>query len=266
MEISKKDLRKLSLDFRVAAGRLLRSDFNDVPQNIRRFLAFIEGAPVLLSYVQGCSIGSIDFEEAISKRDRYTGFNLPADVVGEVAFTYGLLLHLDKNKVDPVRYCHGYGSGNKFQAHFEGFSRRVLNPFVQHLESHVQELMMDAGMTDTATVNVDVSGTVHQLNLAANGSQITASNVTSITSLESSFRELLHLVQREQGLSPDQKDEVRDLGEMIVFEAKKPVPKKAVIRAGYEQLKNLATLAVLSNETAQAVEAFVKFIQPFLGH
>lgn len=52
VEITRQELKKLSLDLRNKASRLLKTDFKEGISNLKRFVNFIEKSPIINDFIK----------------------------------------------------------------------------------------------------------------------------------------------------------------------------------------------------------------------
>ena len=56
MNVNKRDLRKISYDFRTLVSRILNANYKEISSIIAMFIAYIERTPLLIEYIQSCPL------------------------------------------------------------------------------------------------------------------------------------------------------------------------------------------------------------------
>jgi hypothetical protein len=149
--VSYKDLQKISSSFREVASRLLRTSEEDGVDNLKRFIDFIETNAVIYNFmVTKIAESGIIFSE--TDLDTKT---LPIDPAQEINFTYSKLKNfIESAKVTEIQYRQlsyfdlswNYLSitGMPTSQDVDGeFNRRVVHPFVNYIERHLRDLIID---------------------------------------------------------------------------------------------------------------------------
>lgn len=264
--VTRKDLKRLSLEFRSAASRLIRTNFRDAFGNLKRFLTFLESSPILSSYLFSLPRVEVDYKAAISDRRHYSDpLEIPTDPREEAAYIFGLFNYIVANNLDLDHVSHGYGSGSRLQDHMDGFNHRVTSPFVGFLEHHIQTLMLEAGMEDADSVTINVSAPVQQLNFANHSSTISAVNLNTMARhLLSNADQLLHCLENES-IDSARKTEMKEMIALTKEHAGCEPPKKSIIKLATEKLSSLANGIKLTHETYQAIEALIKAAKDIAG-
>lgn len=73
IQVDRKALRKLSGEFRSIASRLIRCEFEDSDDNLKRFMAFIESNPIIRSFIDD-EVAAVDISKypALGRDDNKT--------------------------------------------------------------------------------------------------------------------------------------------------------------------------------------------------
>jgi hypothetical protein len=162
VNLNKNELKKLSRDFRIVAGRLLRTSQQEGISNLKRLIQFIENSLILNDFVQSNHVVQYSEDDFFKSSGRY---NLPEKSNEEISFIYQLLRYGSENfsRYDdfPLR-INGYrGSSRNIQSWVDNFNKEVVNPFVNYFEAHIQSLIIDMGDSDQKLVHIQVHGNVH---------------------------------------------------------------------------------------------------------
>lgn len=76
-------------------------------------------------------------------RDYYGKYPIPLENDREIAFVYQLLKYAQNKRRDFYSLSFGYGSGNKIQNHIEAFNNEVIKPFIDHIRSHLENILIE---------------------------------------------------------------------------------------------------------------------------
>jgi len=163
IEITKKDLKKLSLKFRTIASRLLKTRWEEGISNLKRFMNFIETNLIIYDFIQKKQSTIFDIE-AIFGGYHYQhnrGYPIPTESEDEIAFTYQLLKYALEKYSDNY---HGYVllaefyPNKKNQTSVDLFNQNVVQPFVYYIENHLTQLQIDMGEDEQAKIHIQVYG------------------------------------------------------------------------------------------------------------
>jgi len=171
IKINKKELRRISSDFRMYADRLMRTTETVGMQNLKRFVNFIDQDLVISDFLrnkrresnfQFVSFDSLDIDELYHES--------PED---EISFTHQLLQYgVEKfsGKDDTYwRLIHKAGCGVRptLQAGVNKFNSRIIEPFVCYIELYLTHLQADLGDDENAKLIFHLYGDNYGTNLGA---------------------------------------------------------------------------------------------------
>lgn len=171
IKINKKELRRISSDFRLYADRLIGTTETAGMQHLKRFVNFIDQDLVISEFLknkrrksnfQFVSFDSLDIDELYDKS--------PED---EISFTHQLLQYgVEKfsGKDDTYwRLIHKAGCGVRptLQAGVHEFNSRIIKPFVYYIELHLAHLQADLGDDENAKLIFHLYGDNYGTNLGA---------------------------------------------------------------------------------------------------
>lgn len=247
-QIDKKTLRRVSLDFRTFASRLLTSRYQEGMDNLKRFIDFMESQPVILGYLKRCVNRNYDFEQEFGN----SPYNIPHDTEAEVSFSYQLLKyalesvpagHWDSGYMRLAG--HGYSTGRRIQDYTDGFNQSVVQPFVDHVRRHLEYMAIEMGDDEASTFKFDFSGTGHQITIAQGSSSVSATNTTNVSAEPLDIQLVLSLIHElksalpQLNLRPEDKEEFE--AEVKVAEAQliSPRPKIKMIQESLKTLRSL---------------------------
>lgn len=141
--MTKKELRKLSLQFRTLVSQMLKIEEQEEINYIRMFYDFISSTPFFSEYISECHTTDYDFVEIYRTKDWHEVLVYPDNPKGVVDFGYQLIKYI----LDGPKILHvlgmGYTSSNKFKDKITAFMRKSIEPFVIALKSHLELSLID---------------------------------------------------------------------------------------------------------------------------
>jgi hypothetical protein len=152
--VSYKDLQKISSSFREVSSRLLRTSEEDGVDNLKRFIDFIETDAITHDFIVAkIAESGITFSE--TDLDTKT---LPIDPAQEINFTYSKLkIFVESVKTTEIQYRQlsyfdlswnylcitGMPASSVIRSVNDEFNRRVVHPFINHIERYLRDLLVD---------------------------------------------------------------------------------------------------------------------------
>ena len=236
--VSRKDLKIVSRNFRSISSRLLTCAFEDFNANIKRLYNYIENEPIIIEYIKSCIDEEYNIEEEIKEVSQGYGrviFNQYLSEKEEVSFTYQLLKFISEKNIDYLKYTRGYTHSNKFQDMTKGFAERVVLPFVNDIDSYLERIFTEMGFDENETYTIINNG--GQVNISKGNSLINATqnNYNKVDKLVKKIKEEIN-----DSIEDDLKEIIIDNIEGIQEEIKKPNMKKGRIKSFIDSLKNKA--------------------------
>lgn len=89
-QVSRAEVKKLSREFRVIAGQLLKTAYEDGINNLRKFIKFIENSPLIYNFILNNQITKYDVPSLINSL-AYSRYKIPDTKEEEISHTYQLL-------------------------------------------------------------------------------------------------------------------------------------------------------------------------------
>ena len=302
VEISKKELRKLSRTFRMVSSRLLQTSVEQGMSNLKRFMRLVQENSIISDFIQKHQTHQYDVPTMWNRSVQWSmgGYSIPDESdEEEISFIFQLLSYA-LNEADPqdlhsyLWLAQGY-SGKTFKQKVDNFNKEVLLPLVNHIESYLVGLQIEAGEDDEDKVSIVVYGTleggimsqnqgdIHVSNIAnsninaVNGevsgtvsnniAHLQLSNDTEIARLGDLLEQLRVIIESEPNLLPDDKEialeqvaVLADVGQQPK-DAKKMKPAKMAIAA----LKGFAGALPPAAELAKAAQEVIPMITGLLG-
>ncbi|MEG1487598.1 hypothetical protein [Lactococcus sp.] len=260
MELNKKELRKIMYDFNSICNRLIKSDFNDYENNLKKFISFLMGNELIYEYIKDCGSPSYDVKTEVETVQNLYGsiFELGNSNDEEVTNIFHLLKYCTEND---IIFSHGitfgYSNSNKYQDKLDSFNARVVMVLITHIEIHLTKIGIDMGIDETIKYNITANG--GQVNVAADSSTINATQNNGIdTKLLAKL--LVQVQELAKNLTSEEQEEVHDFVETIQLLQEPEKPKKSLIRTALLGLKGIKGTV----EFGAAVTALVQFLQTAL--
>lgn len=265
--ISDVDLQRISLQFRQTSVRLIRTDFREGLNNLRRFLEFVDSYPIIVDFIQPRSAVEHNIEGAIASREtsNHRLFDMPTTTAEEVSFTYQLLTYALEHYSEYYQMCFGYGFGTGLQNHVAEFNKLVVLPFVNHINDHLNGLMVERGIGMQPHFTVS-NNTIGAFNFAQQGGQITSASsavVSETSTLSDAVEQVLKLLRIEP-ISPQEQTEIEDLVRDIHEEARQQSPKRSFLRLASSRIQEITRVISASSALGQAVHSLIQHIQTLL--
>lgn len=163
-KLTKTELRKISLEFRTKASRLLKTTLKEGISNLKRFIFYIENEPIISSFIKKNNIYTFDDIDLIIDYYDNVGcsLNIPDNSESrEISFVYQLLkatANKYDNSYDGYFTLARYYPGDKYQQKVENFNKSVVSPFVNYISNYLTNLQIDMGDDDQTKVSIEVHG------------------------------------------------------------------------------------------------------------
>lgn len=148
MITSKKELRKISRDFRTYSSRLLNTKYRSEIVDLNKFLNFIENEPLIFDFVRKNNNEIFDIENILRNKSYHDKYPIPVEKDREIAFVYQLLKYAQDKHRDFFSLSFGYGNGNKIQNHIEAFNNEVTKPFMDYIRNHLEDIFIETENLD----------------------------------------------------------------------------------------------------------------------
>lgn len=240
--IDKKEHQKISLKFRQIASRLLKTNWEDGMENLKRFLNAIESEPIIIDFINNNNLTKFNIKKDLDEKEYLEPYKLPISKEDEIAYVYQLLKYCNDNCKEYLNLCQYYYSGN-FQERVDQFNSRVVLPFINHINSYLEEVAIDMNLNENGKTTITINNTSGQVNLAQDSSIINAvqnnQSKDEIENLLSKYKDLIQQVET----SKEEKDDTVELIDVAFEESKKKKPKKSIIKVAIEKVEQMTKLA-----------------------
>ncbi len=106
--MNKKEIQKVSIEFRKIASRLLTTTFADGMGNLKRFLYYVNSTPLIKFFIQENNVKQFNIIKDIEQREMFQGYELPLEKSEEISYIYQLLIYTTENFPDLYTLCGHY--------------------------------------------------------------------------------------------------------------------------------------------------------------
>lgn len=302
VEVSKKELKKLSRVFRVVSSRLLQTSVEQGMSNLKRFMRLIQENPIISDFIQKHQTHQYDIPTIWNRSVQWEigSYSIPDESdEEEISFTFQLLNYaLGEADPDDTRsylwLAQGY-SGKTFKQKIDNFNKEVVLPLVNYIESYLVSLQIEAGEDDNGKVSITVYGNLEGGIMSQNQGDIHISNVAdsninaisgelsgiinnNITNLKSSndaeiaklgdlLEQLRVIIESEPNLLPDDKEIALEQVAVLADAGQQPKDEKKLkpVKTAIAALKGVAGALPPAAELAKAVQDLVPMIAGLMG-
>lgn len=252
MNIDKKELKIISMEFRTVANRLITCNYYTGMDLLKKFIAYIDGNEIISEYIQGY-VDKDDFTPPEMGQCIISTGNTKQE---EISFTYQYLRYCIEN-YNCFYSDMAFGYGRDTESSINEFCNRIVLPFVNYIEGYLTEIGIRMGYDEDKKFMINVNGGVVQVNLANDNASINASQDSGLN-----MAELEHIISNVKsnipsGMSEKERSDVIESIDAIKEEIHKKYPRRGFV--------NLALKGLLAiNGSAQfgaAVATLVQFVK-----
>lgn len=263
MELNKKELRKLLLEFNGISSRFMGVNYEDYDDVLRKFLTFMENQPVINDFIKDCGPPIFDVEQEIKRvsDDQRALLHLGSFEKEEVSNIYHILKYCSDNQIDiPFRIADSYSNSTQYQDMSDAFNKRVVFVLISHIRKYLEKIGVDMGMDENTKYSITVNN--GQVNLANDQATINATmnNGVDMPTLITLISEVKQTLSDE--FSTEEQEEVNDSLETLKEELSKNSPRKGLVKTA---LKGLTSLSNKSVQFAAAVATIGSFVMQLPG-
>lgn len=144
----KKELRKISLQYRTLASQMLKVDEQEEINYIKMFFDFISSTPFISDYIAQCHTTDYNFVEIFQNKSWRDILVYPDTQEAIVDYGYQLLQFVLDGPKHLSALGRGYTSSNKFKDMISAFMRKSVEPFVVALKSYLELSLIDCSDDD----------------------------------------------------------------------------------------------------------------------
>lgn len=261
MDVTKKDIRKISKEFRVLAGQSIHALYQAANQRLKSLIDFIDATPLLVDYIQTLDSSNVNIASDIEQLDYNSIFEPGSTREEQIAYYYALLHYVVDNKIEIYHVTSGYSSSSKLQDRVRAFGQNVVFHFVELLELYLSDIVTDMGfdMDENNQFSISINGHGAQVNISQGNSSISA-----IQSNATDYSELVKIIESIEKKIPiempsDAKVEIIENAKAIRKELTRSEPRKGLMKSFALGIQSLANRAKYSVEFIAAVTALVQF-------
>lgn len=154
--MTKKELRKISIQFRTLSSQMLKIDSEEERVHIIAFYNYITETAFIHDYIDQCHQQDYDFEEIFKQLGYHEKLVLPSDQKELIDFEYQLLKYICEGKRRLSSIGDHYTTSNKYADMIVALMRKIIEPFVVALRSYLELSMID--MDDIEAGDKDPEG------------------------------------------------------------------------------------------------------------
>lgn len=268
MEISKKELKKVSRKFRQLASRVIDAHHNEVNSIIRMLIAYIDETPVISDYIQSVYVGYPDLQSKISEVSGSYGrliLSTGDTPEEEVSSIYQILKFISEN---PATSTYGLGRGytstKNYQDMVKAFGNRVVMPFANEITNYLSDISTDMGYDEESKFMITVNGGQPQVNISNDSSTINATQNIQFNQSEADniISELKLNLEKELSDNESMKNLLIPQVELIESEILEAQPKKAVLKTSIDTISSLLKTVPLAVMAAESAGKLYNLISP----
>lgn len=266
MELSKKDLKKISREFRSISSRLIQSSYEDILPILNIFINTIERQEIIYEYIKNCTYDGYDIEKEFRNVYENWGsiFPLGNTVEEEVYTIYHILKYISDNHIDITMITIGYSRSQYYQEKVKAFHDRVTLVLVNHINNYLMNIAIDMGYDEEVKHMITINGT--QVNIS-NGS----STLNAVQNNNNESSELIKIIEAIRGsiiderIPKDEKELILENVEAIQEQLESNKPKKGLIKTCLAGLNTTIMGLPHAIKLAENVNQFIKYISNFIN-
>jgi len=261
--ITKKDIKNSSRDFRTIANRVLNSDYDAFDDNLKRLIYHIDNNSLIKEFIVSCidEEDKFDIENDVKQVSGGYGdyiFESFIEEAKEISYTYQLLKYITENSISYRNYIYPYSASRQYQDKVKGFNDKVVLPLINSIDGNYERICVEMGYDETGSYNITING--GQVNIAKDNASITAvQNNNNVDELVNNVKQKLNEIKEKE-----LKEEIIDNVEGIQEEIKKDQIKKGKIKAFISSLKLILPKVKTAIELTTAISEIITFAQNYI--
>ena len=259
MNIDKKQLKIISLEFRTVANRLINCHWQTGMDLLKKFITYIDTNEIIRDYIQSY-VNPDDFKD-YKYQTGIVYSSMGDSKQEEISFTYQFLKYAVDNCKSDIYRSLAWGYAKEANDAVKEFCTRIILPFVNYIEGYLTEIGIQMGYDENTQFTINVTGGNPQLNIASGNSEIAATQNIGIdvNQLEKIMDEIRGATNTE-AFGNEEIEQITDSLDAIKAELTSLQPKKGILRTA---LKGLQAI----NGSAQflaAIATMVQFVGPYI--
>ena len=141
--MTKKELRKISLQYRTLSSQMLKIDSQEEINCVKIFFDYITNIPFIMAYISDCHKEDYDFAEIYKNKSWNDMLTLPDTQEAIVDYGYQVLQYILDGPKQLHALAFGYTSSRKFKDMIAAFMRKAIEPFVIAVKSYLELSLID---------------------------------------------------------------------------------------------------------------------------
>ncbi|AWZ30147.1 TPA: conjugal transfer protein [Streptococcus agalactiae] len=249
MEISKKELRKISRKFRTLASNVINSHYEEQNANLEEMINFVEQTSLIMEYLNSLEYNVDGLENILNEVNSSYGnksLSLGNDSYKRTYLLYRAFSYMTKNSLHTYNFGWYYANSCKYQDMAKAFGDRMVYPFVVGIENYIKDISTDMGYDENnAMYNINVNSSGVQVNIAEHGSTIEANQENKFNG-EDVVKAINNVEELIKGMKDDESKEIlyQNL-DGIKNEIKQQHPKREVLTTCLKSMHFIATSVAL---------------------
>ncbi len=151
--MTKKELRKISLQYRTLSSQMLKIDSQEEINYVKIFFDYITNTSFIMEYIFECHKEDYDFAEIYKSKSWNDMLILPGSQEAIVDYGYQLLQYILDGPKQLHALAYGYSSSKKFKDMIAGFMRKAIEPFVTAVKSYLELSLIDCPETEPGVID-----------------------------------------------------------------------------------------------------------------
>lgn len=141
--MTKKELRKISLEYRTLSSQMLKIDSPKEINHIKIFFDFISKTTLIADYISTCHRENYDFEYIYENKNWNEILILPDSQEAIIDYGYQLLQYILNSSKELHTFAFGYTNSKKIKDMISAFMRKAVEPFVIELKNYLELSLID---------------------------------------------------------------------------------------------------------------------------
>lgn len=141
--MTKKELRKISLQYRTLSSQMLKIDSQEEINCVKIFFEYITNTSFIMEYISECHKENYDFAEIYKNKSWNDMLTLPDSQEAIIDYGYQLLQYILDGPKQLHALAYGYSSSKKFKDMIAAFMRKTVEPFVTAVKSYLELSLLD---------------------------------------------------------------------------------------------------------------------------
>ena len=188
MEITKRELKKISKKFRNLANNVMNAYFREQKEKLYELMIFVDETALLHDYLDSLSYEIEDLEGCLKDINSSYGhkcLNQGTDAKKRTYLLYRTFLHICDSDLKTLNFGWYYANSTKFQDMAKAFGDRLIYPFVEEINEYLEDIAIEMGYDENNSIyNIDAHGGAIQVNISEKGSSLHAEQVIKCDHVE----------------------------------------------------------------------------------